>query len=99
VVANLLGNAVEHGDPPVVLGARSEGRTVRVTVRDHGPGVDPARLANLFDRGPRDDGSPRGRGLPIVASLVRAMDGRVHVTTPEDGGTLFTVTLPSAADA
>lgn len=96
VVANLVGNAVEHGEPPVAIGVASDGRSVRVTVRDHGPGVAAGRLAGIFDRQPSDEGSPRGRGLPIVASLVRAMDGRVDAAAPDGGGTLFTVTLPAA---
>lgn len=96
ILANLVGNAIEHGEPPIVVGVSSDGRSVRVTVRDSGPGVEPGRLAGLFDRQPSEDGSPRGRGLPIVASLVRAMDGRVAAAAPPDGGTLFTVTLPAA---
>jgi two-component system sensor histidine kinase KdpD len=48
ILVNLLHNAVRHGRPPVTLRAAPGGDRVDLTVRDDGPGVDPARAASLF---------------------------------------------------
>jgi signal transduction histidine kinase len=36
--------------------------------------------------------------LAIVAAIVTAHHGRVTVTAPPEGGTVFTVVLPQAVD-
>lgn len=78
VVGNLLENAHRHGRPPVAVRLWEEGRWVRLSVRDHGPGVPEEALAHLgvpFFRGP---GSPGlGLGLALVRRAVEGAGGRV----------------------
>lgn len=98
VVRNLVGNALEHGSSTVRVRVQSRRREARLHVTDRGPGIPEEHLETLFRRRLRDEGSPRGRGLPIVDALVRAMGGRVGVRTQEGVGTVFTVTLPCPDD-
>ena len=98
VLTNLVHNALEHGSLTVHVRLQARRREVRVHVADRGPGIPAEQLEHLFERRLSDD-SPRGRGLPIVDALVRAMGGRVGVRTQVGVGTVFTVTLPRAVAA
>ncbi len=109
VVGNLLANGRIHtpaGSPLAVTLARMPGgeETAELRVVDHGPGIDPAVGARVFDRFYRTDtGRSRGTGgtglgLSIVASLVHAHGGAVgHEPTP-GGGATFVVQLPIAGE-
>lgn len=70
----------------------------RLTVRDHGPGVDAALLKRLFDpfrRGDRADAPAGiGLGLTITHALVKSHRGTLTVDNAPDGGAVFKVSLP-----
>lgn len=102
---NLVTNAVQHtrdGDL-IALGARRAGDTVRLWVRDTGPGVDPAVASRVFDRWARGAASREQRpdgagiGLSIVAAIARAHGGDVEVHSNRHGAT-FTIVLPVDRD-
>jgi signal transduction histidine kinase len=94
-VANLVDNAVR-------VTPRGEAVTLRVAngtagpyidVIDHGPGIDDARLANLFDRFQRSD-SGSGLGLAIARRVVERHGGTIRVSTKPGSGSTFTIELP-----
>src|SRR5205085_8312322 len=91
-VANLLDNAAEWSPPggPVEVGVR--GGTV--TVRDHGPGIEPEDLPYVFDRFYRARsarGLPgSGLGLAIVRQVAEAHGGEVVAERAHGGGTQMT---------
>ncbi len=104
MIANLVGNALRHGGPPVTVTARAEpggrggGRLV-LDVRDHGPGLPETAIPHLFDRffkadtaRARSEGS--GLGLAIASENAQLHGGRIEAGNHPDGGALFTVTLP-----
>jgi two-component system OmpR family sensor kinase len=104
VLANLVRNALVHtpaGTPVEVAVARA-GDRVRLTVRDHGPGLPAGASGALFERFWRAEGGrERGRagaglGLAIVAAIVAAHGGAVHAGDAAGGGAAFTVELPAA---
>jgi two-component system sensor histidine kinase MprB len=70
-----------------------------LTVRDHGPGIDPADLPHVFDRfhrGANARGRPgSGLGLAIVRQVAEAHGGSVALEAAPGGGTLARLTLPS----
>ncbi len=72
-----------------------------VSVRDHGPGVEPADRPHVFDRfwrAPTARSTPgSGLGLAIVQQVARANGGEVHLESPADGGSRFVLHLPVAA--
>ncbi|MFD9902932.1 ATP-binding protein [Streptomyces sp. NPDC059063] len=95
-IDNVLGNAVKFSDAPAPITLHIDGS--RVTVRDHGPGIDPAEQQAVFDRfyrGPRTQSVPgSGLGLAIVHDLITADDGTVFATSPADGGAEVGFELP-----
>ncbi|WP_310529697.1 HAMP domain-containing sensor histidine kinase, partial [Nocardioides sp.] len=95
MMVNLGTNAQRHGEPPVVIGARSVDAGVEVFVRDHGAGVPAPDRPLLFQRLNRSDGNPEsvGLGLWIVRLLAQAHGGDTHYR-PADPGSEFVITLP-----
>jgi GAF domain-containing protein len=76
ILTNLVGNALRHGRPPVVVSAEARDRHVRVAVEDEGEGVPPElqpRLFDRFERGPEGQGT--GLGLAIAKAYARAHGG------------------------
>ena len=97
-VINLLDNAVKYSPPGGVVEVRlHEGL---LTVRDHGPGIEPDELPYVFDRFWRSPSSRQlpgsGLGLSIVAQSVRDSGGEVSLGPARDGGpgAQATVRLP-----
>jgi signal transduction histidine kinase len=104
MLVNLLSNAKKYGAPPVsvVVSRASErqGDVVRVAVIDHGPGVPEEfcdRLFGEYERAGVPGVAGAGLGLFVVRSLAEAHDGRVDYAAGQEGGSVFTLTLPLVA--
>ena len=104
IIANLVGNALRHGGPPVTVTARAdshsggEGRLL-LEVCDHGPGLPTTVIPHVFDRfykadtaRARSEGS--GLGLAIASENAQLHGGQVQAGNHPDGGAVFAVTLP-----
>jgi serine/threonine-protein kinase RsbW len=90
-VRESVANAVEHGnkyDPNKTVDVRFTigVDALRVTIRDHGEGFDPASLPDPLD--PENLLNPAGRGILYMRSFMDAVDYERH---PE-GGMLVTMT-------
>jgi signal transduction histidine kinase len=104
VVTNLLSNAAKFGaGKPIEIRIDPLGAAARLTVTDHGIGIDPARRPYVFDRFERAVPSSRygglGLGLYIARSIVVAHGGTITVDSELGVGSTFTVTLPCAPAA
>ncbi|HEY2671344.1 MAG TPA: HAMP domain-containing sensor histidine kinase [Rugosimonospora sp.] len=106
IIANLVGNALRHGAPPVTVRAwthRTAGRDwVSLRVNDRGPGMPAEVLPHVFDRfykadtaRTRSEGS--GLGLAIAWENARLHEGTIEATNAPEGGAAFTLHLPVAA--
>jgi two-component system, OmpR family, sensor histidine kinase MtrB len=105
IVANLVANAVRHGEAPVTVhasaGPGADGGTeLTVQVRDHGPGLPPDAAAHVFERfykadtaRARSEGS--GLGLAIAWENARLHGGRIDAGNHPGGGAIFTLRLPA----
>ena len=103
IVANLVGNALNHGTPPVVVGARvAVGGSTRgwleVSVRDHGSGIPEQVLPHIFDRfykvgTDRARSAGSGLGLSIAKANAELHGGFITAERCEPG-TLFLLRIP-----
>jgi signal transduction histidine kinase len=105
VFNNLLENAHKY-DPsgqPVRIEAVRDGRTVRITVRDSGPGIpreDRERVFQAFYRGQQaraQSASGFGVGLALARRLVLAHEGTIRIVDQPGGGTAVEVAIPAGA--
>lgn len=104
VISNLLNNASKFTQEGgrIELDASGEAKTVRVTVRDNGPGIEASVMDTMFE--PFTQGritldraqSGLGIGLSIVKKIVEMHGGAVLVATSSQG-TAFTLSLPRPA--
>jgi signal transduction histidine kinase len=100
-VANLLRNAVEAcaglPAPPRVIAQGRVDRSqnvLRVSVVDNGPGVDPDLREKVFQPFFTTTGHGTGLGLALVRKIVVTHNGRITLSSSEDGGAAFQITLP-----
>jgi signal transduction histidine kinase len=100
----LLDNAIMHTSPGATVGMTAvvaEGR-VAISVRDNGAGIAPDVLPHIFERFYRSQvsrsGIGTGLGLSIAKELVEAQEGTISVESKIGQGSVFTVTLPQAAE-
>ncbi|MHB8330118.1 MAG: sensor histidine kinase, partial [Acidimicrobiales bacterium] len=110
VADNLLANAARHTPPgtpvEVLVEVRAEvdGPGALLEIRDHGPGIEAAQQAHIFEPFHRADPSRAratggvGLGLAIVSAIARAHHGDVGVRSNGSGAT-FWVRLPLLAEA
>ncbi|WP_437287540.1 AAA family ATPase [Sorangium sp. So ce406] len=101
IVTNLLTNAIKFGaGKPIEIVLGEEGGTARLSVRDHGIGIDPARQGRIFDRFERAVSDRHygglGLGLYISRQLAQAHGGSIRVQSALGAGATFTVELPGA---
>ena len=100
VLLNLTANAIEHapGSASVDVAVRRSGRRALIEVRDHGEGIPPESLPNLFEPYARLGQARRrtglGLGLFIAREIVTAHGGRLEVSSRVGEGTTVTVQLP-----
>jgi PAS domain S-box-containing protein len=106
VVVNLLSNAAkfspEGGTVEVVV--LPEARIVRLSVRDHGPGVPDAFRSRIFTKFAQADGSDTrqrggtGLGLAIAKEIAERHGGRLWFESALGEGATFHLDLPMKVD-
>jgi signal transduction histidine kinase len=98
----LLANALKFtGEGTLVeVEVRRDNGMVVVSVRDHGPGLEPEELARATDRFWRSKAHQNvpgtGLGLAIVLATAQRAAGDVDVSIPDGGGLMVKVRLPAA---
>jgi signal transduction histidine kinase len=99
IVSNLITNACRYGHPPVRIQAEQQDRHFRLAVEDHGEGVNPEFVPQLFDRFTRSEESGKvvqgaGLGLSIAQSFARAQGGDLIYRSVQPSGARFELVLP-----
>jgi signal transduction histidine kinase len=106
---NLVGNAVKYGGEKKWIGLMASrgtaengtGPEVRISVADHGMGIERSELAHIFDPFYR---SPRvvnmqihgtGLGLSLAKRIAETMGGALTVASEISVGSSFTLHLPA----
>jgi signal transduction histidine kinase len=103
IVANLIGNALDHGGADVVVRVGRDADGASVEVADNGRGIAPEHLPHVFDRFYRADparsGPGSGLGLAIARENARLLGGDVEARSEPGTSSHFTLRLPADAVA
>jgi Na+/proline symporter/signal transduction histidine kinase len=103
VLQNLIGNAVKYTQSgSVSVSAISDGKRIRIEVRDTGPGIHSSQHALIFREFQRGEGTPGttrglGLGLSIVERICRVLEMPLGLSSTPGNGAVFWITLPLAA--
>jgi two-component system phosphate regulon sensor histidine kinase PhoR len=104
VFINLINNAVKFSpkETTVEVEVKRTHDQTRVVITDHGLGIPAESLPHIFQRFYRAKNVTiaeipgSGIGLYIVKSIVEELGGTISVESPQNLGTIFTVTLRNA---
>lgn len=110
VLLNLLRNAAQamtEADPPtpeprIRIAIRAADGFLRIAIADNGPGVPPEHQSRIFEPffTTKPSGSGTGLGLSVSYFIItKGHGGRMHMTCPPEGGTVFTIELPVMQDS
>jgi two-component system NtrC family sensor kinase len=105
VILNLINNAfdavearhgAEGGEVAIEVNRRDE--TVEISVRDNGTGISSVDLDKIFTPffTTKPVGKGTGLGLSVCFGIVESMGGTIRVSSRENSGTTFTVSLKAA---
>lgn len=105
VLLNLVSNAINYTPDggEIYLSLRKEGTSVRIGIRDTGPGIPDEDVKHIFERFYRSEKSRVrehgqisgfGLGLSIAYWIVRNHNGSIKIDTEVGKGTEFIVYLP-----
>lgn len=100
-MSNLVDNAVKYGGCAKISCLRTPGH-VTIEIRDHGPGIPPQDLDQMFEPFTRGASSqPGGRhgtgiGLTIARSLGLSFDAIVALRNAPDGGLIASIEMKAA---
>lgn len=103
VMINLVDNAVKYtpAGSKIEIGMKKDGKWIRVSVSDNGPGIPDEQKSRVFDMfytGANKIGDSRrslGLGLSLCKSIVTAHGGEITVGDNLPSGAVFTFTLPA----
>ena len=107
VLINLLSNAIKVSPPDSVVETRVEaagGASVRISVRDQGPGIPAHELGRIFGKFQQIDSSDTrarggtGLGLAISKAIVDEHGGTIGIETEEHKGSTFWFEIPLPRD-
>jgi signal transduction histidine kinase len=80
----------------VMTAVAAPGGGARITVRDHGKGIDPEHAGHIFEPYFTTRRTGTGLGLPITRNIIEGLGGTI-VVRRENPGTTVEITLPLAA--
>jgi two-component system, cell cycle sensor histidine kinase and response regulator CckA len=112
VINNLLINAVEAMPEGGVITVRAEnltisndnaiplaaGKYIKISIQDHGTGIRPGHLQNIFDPYFTTKQKGSGLGLAVCYSIVKKHDGHISVESELGSGTTFAIYLPASSN-
>ena len=106
VLVNLLDNAARYTPPrtTITIAAVVDGKRLRLSVADNGPGLPPGAEDRIFEKFYRaspkaDSGRGSGLGLAICRAIAQIHGGNIVAANRPGGGAEFVLRLPLAKDA
>ena len=101
VVLNLLQNSIEAMATTTrqrvisVVTARHDPDSISISLQDTGPGIDPDKLASIFDPFVTTKAKGTGLGLAICKMIVDQHIGKLSAASGETAGARFEIVLPT----
>jgi PAS domain S-box-containing protein len=94
-------HAIAQTDQPgtiIIATTVTDGRTVKVTIADNGPGIPGDVLPRIFDPffTTKEVGQGTGLGLTLAYGVIQEHGGTIQAANGTDGGARFTIELPAA---
>ncbi len=104
LLRNLIANAERHApgcQVEIQIGPLADGRGVRISVADRGPGIPEAQQHAVFDAFTRGSGAAGGLGLGLAIGrqVARHHGGEARALGRGGGGTVIQVDLPGRTEA
>ncbi len=101
ILNNVISNAIKYRnqkreDQFVSIKAKTENKTLNISIEDNGIGIDKHHLDNIFDMFYRatEDSQGSGLGLYIVYETVKLLKGQIEITSTLNMGTKVSISLP-----
>lgn len=101
VLLNLIVNAetemnLAHGKGKLTITTEKTDKTIKVSVKDNGPGIKPEIMDRIFDPffTTRDVGQGTGLGLSLCYGIVAEHNGKIYAKSQPGKGATFIVELP-----
>lgn len=101
VFSNLIDNAIEYTSEngKVIVKVKDQGKEIRCSVRDFGPGIKKENLVKIFDRflQGKNKSSTKGigLGLAICKEIIQSHGGDIWVESEVEEGSEFIFKIPS----
>lgn len=98
ILLNLIDNSLDavgqNGQVDITTTATAS--QVAVEIADNGPGIKPEVMQKIWDPffTTKEQGKGTGLGLSISQNIIHALGGSLTARNREEGGAMFTVTLP-----
>ena len=108
ILYNFLSNAIKfsgNGNPIGLTAQYEVPGQVRISVSDHGPGIEPAQQQIIFEKFRQIDASVTrshsgtGLGLAISKELIALLNGTIGVHSAPGQGATFWIVIPLHIDA
>lgn len=93
----LRDGATASGDGRISLTVAERDQQCMLEVRDSGPGIPVELREQVFEPFFTTKARGGGLGLPIARRTAELHGGTLTLTTPDSGGTIFTLTIPLRA--
>ena len=106
VLLNLIVNAetemkLAHGKGKLTITTEKSDSTIKICVKDDGPGIKPEVLDRIFDPffTTREVGQGTGLGLSLCYGIIAEHKGRIYAESQPGKGATFVIELPVVTEA
>jgi PAS domain S-box-containing protein len=106
VLLNLIVNAetemkLAHGKGKLTVTTQKSDNTIKIYVKDNGPGIKPEIMDKIFDPffTTREIGQGTGLGLSLCYGIITEHNGKIYAESQPDKGATFILELPVVTEA